>query len=248
MLNGIASSFTQRPAKATDGPAEITPRGNGYGEPFNQPASADGLDVFLNEGSYYSGVMTGYVPGTGFTAAAQATFSDTSAMVMLKTAAASAGSPVGVRLDTIKLICSNVGAGITAMRVVAVLDNVSRWGSGPGGSTITFSASGNIGSQQGSISQAVCGNLGSGSATGNKRIVGQCVLKAAAPVLNDEFVLRFSNAAQPSGSIAGSTASTIVRHMEPLIIAPGWVFVLHAYFTGVTTGPQFEPIITTIER
>jgi len=35
---------------------------------------------------------------------AQATFSDTSAMLMLKTAAASAGSPVGVRLDTIKLI------------------------------------------------------------------------------------------------------------------------------------------------
>ena len=33
-------------------------------------------------------------------------------------------------------------------------------------------------------------------------------------MLNDEFVLRFSNAAQPSGSIAGTTASTIVRHME----------------------------------
>jgi len=113
------------------------------------------------------------------------------------------------------------------MRVVAVLDNVSRWGSGPGGSTMTFSANGNIGSQQGSISQAVCGNLGSGSATGNKRIVGQCVLKAAAPVLSDEFVLRFSNAAQPSGSIAAASASTI----SPSHGAAGHrvrrVFVLH---------------------
>jgi hypothetical protein len=36
--------------------------------------------------------------------------------------------------------------------------------------------------------------------------------------------------------------------MEPLIIAPGWLFILHAFFTGVMTGPQFEPIITTIER
>jgi len=48
MLNGIASSFTQRPANATNDPAEITPRGNRHGESFNQPASADGLDVFLN--------------------------------------------------------------------------------------------------------------------------------------------------------------------------------------------------------
>lgn len=248
MLNGFISSFTQRPAKTTDGPSEVMPRGNGYGESINQTASADGLDVALNEGSYYAGVLSGYVAGSGFTAAAQAAFSDTSAMLMLKSAAATAGSPVGVRLDTIKLICSNVGAGITAMRVVAVLDSVSRWPASPGGAALSFNASSNIGSQQGSISQSVVGNLAPGAATGNKRIVGQCVLKAAAPVVNDEFVLRFSNAAQPSGSIAASTASTIVRHMEPIIIAPGWMLILHAFFAGVTTAPQFEPLITTIER
>jgi len=127
MLNGFASSFTQRPAKSTDGPAEIAPRGNGYGESFSQPASADGLDVSLNEGSYYSGVLSGYVPGTGALAAAQATFSDTSAFMMIKSAAANAGAPVGVRLDTLKLIVSNVGAGITAARIVAVLDSATRW-------------------------------------------------------------------------------------------------------------------------
>ena len=65
------------------------------------------------------------------------------------------------------------------------------------------------------------------------------MLKAVAPVLNDEFVLRVSNAAQPPGSIASASAATIVRHLEPVMIAPGWEFVLHAFFTGVTTGPQF---------
>jgi hypothetical protein len=199
-LNGFASSFTQRPAKSTDGPSEIAPRGNGYGESFSQPASADGLDVFL-------------------------------------------------RLDTLKLIVSNVGAGITAARIVAVLDNASsRWGASPGGTSMAFAANGNIGSQQGSITQAQVGALVPGAASGNKRIVGQCVLRAAAPVLGDEFVLRFSNAAQPSGSIAATTAASIVRHMEPVIIAPGWVLILHAFFAGVTTGPQFEPSLTTIER
>jgi hypothetical protein len=84
--------------------------------------------------------------GTGFTAAAQVILSGSSAMSMLKSAAATAGVPVGVRLDTIILICSNVGAGITAIRVVAMLDNISRWGFGPGGSTMTFSANGHIGS------------------------------------------------------------------------------------------------------
>jgi hypothetical protein len=126
MLNGFASSFTQRPAKATDGPSEILPRGNGFGESINQPASPDGLDVALNEGSYYSGVLSGYVPGTGALAAAQAAYSDTSAFMMIKSSAAQAGAPVGVRLDTLKLICSNVGAGITAARIVAVLDSATR--------------------------------------------------------------------------------------------------------------------------
>lgn len=248
MLNGFASSFTQRPAKSTDGPAEIAPRGNGYGESFSQPASADGLDVSLNEGSYYSGVLSGYVPGAGALAAAQATFSDTSAFMMIKSTAANAGAPVGVRLDTLKLIVSNVGAGITAARIVAVLDSATRWGAAPGGASLAFAANASIGSQQGSITQAQIGALVPGAATGAKRIVGQCVLKAAAPVLGDEFILRFSNAAQPSGSLAGASAASIVRHMEPVIIAPGWMLILHAFFTGVTTGAQFEPVLTTIER
>jgi hypothetical protein len=74
------------------------------------------------------------------------------------------------------------------------------------------------------------------------------MLKAGAPALGDEFILRFSNAAQPSGSIGAALPSSIVRHMEPLIVAPGWMVILHAFFTGVTTGAQFEPILTTIER
>ena len=74
------------------------------------------------------------------------------------------------------------------------------------------------------------------------------MLKAAAPVLNDEFIIRFSNAAQPSAGIAASTASSIVRHIEPVIIAPGKMLILHAFFTGVTTGAQFEPVLTVIER
>jgi len=61
-------------------------------------------------------------------------------------------------------------------------------------------------------------------------------------------MLRFSNAAQPSGSLACASAASIVRHMEPVIIAPGWMLILHAFFTGVTTGAQFEPVLTTIER
>jgi len=113
---------------------------------------------------------------------------------------------------------------------------------------LTFSATSNIGSQQGSITQAQIGALTPGAATGNKRIVGQCMLKAGAPALGDEFILRFSNAAQPSGSIGAALPSSIVHQMEPLIVAPGRMVILHAFFTGVTTGAQFEPILTTIER
>jgi hypothetical protein len=163
MLNGFASSFTQRPAKSTDGPAEIAPRGNGHGESFSQSASADGLDVSLNEGSYYSGVLSGYVPGTGALVAAQATYSDTSAMLIIRSNAASSGSPVGVRLDTIKLIVSNVGAAITAMRLVGVLDNASRYSASVGGGALAFAANSNIGPQQGSISQAAFGALAPGA-------------------------------------------------------------------------------------
>jgi hypothetical protein len=131
---------------------------------------------------------------------------------------------------------------------VGVLDNAARYTGSVGGTALSFAGNSNIGPQQGSISAAAMGALAPGAATSQKRIVGQCVLKAAAPALNDEFVLRFSNAAQPSGSLANTTASTIVRHMEPVIVAPGWCFILHAFFTGATTAAQFEPIVTTIER
>lgn len=248
MLQGMYALAGQRPAKTTDSPVdEIVQRGNNYGEVYVAPSCPDGLTAYLNESSYFAGVLSGYTPGTGFTASTQATFSDTSALLLLKNNAPLNGPPVTIRPDTLKLICSNVGAGITAMRLVAVLDDASRWGT-PGGAAMSFLPAGNVGTVQGPISQAVIGNLGSGSPTGNKRFVGQCMLKAAAPALNDEFIIRFSNAAQPSAGIAASTASSIVRHIEPVIIAPGKMLVLHAYFTGVTTGAQFEPVLTVIER
>jgi len=53
---------------------------------------------------------------------------------------------------------------------------------------------------------------------------------------------------QPSAGIAASTASSIVRHIKPVIVAPGKMFILRAYVTGVTTGAQFEPVLTVIER
>jgi hypothetical protein len=98
------------------------------------------------------------------------------------------------------------------------------------------------------MAQAVAGGLGPQAITGGARFVGRCVLKAAAPVVGDEFVIRFSNAAQPSGSISSASAATIVRHIEPVLIAPGEMLLLHAWFPGATVGPNLEPMWAHIER
>jgi hypothetical protein len=151
-------------------------------------------------------------------------------------------SKINIRPDTLKLIVNNVGAAITSMHLAAVPDEASVWGSNPGGTALAFLSSSNTGSNQ-----AVAGGLGPQVATGNKRLIGRCELKGAAPVLNDEFIIRFSDAAQPSGSIAVTTPSTIVRHMEPVLIAPGKMLILHAWWLAGTTGPNLEPYLTVIE-
>jgi hypothetical protein len=247
MLQGLFSAASQRPVKAVDSTAiETTLRGNGYGESYCQPASPDGLDVCLGEGSYFTGALAASTPGAGFvTGATQVGFSDTSAFLLLKNNAP-LNSNINIRPDTLKLIVNGVGAAITSLHLAAVLDDASRWGNNPGGSLLAFAANGSGPLQ--SNSQAVAGGLGPQAATGNKKLVGRCVLKAAAPVLNDEFIIRFSNAAQPSGSIAAANAATVVRHMEPVIIPPGKMLILHAWWPAGTTGPNLEPYLTVIER
>lgn len=80
MLQDMYALSGQRPVKTTDSPVdEIIQRGNNYGEIYVAPSCPDGLTAYLNELSYFAGVMSGYTPGTGFTASTQATFSDTSA-------------------------------------------------------------------------------------------------------------------------------------------------------------------------
>jgi len=249
MLNGFMALFGQRPAKAVDGALEIAPRGNGYGESYTQSATPDGLDIALGESSYIARVLNPYTPGSSFaTGAVQTAFSATSALLMIRNNAPLNGAPVNIRPDTLKLIVQGAGTGLTAIHIAAVLDSAARWGAAPGGTPFALAPSSNTGANQASLAQAVIGAIAPQAVTGLARFVGRCVVKAAAPVVGDEFILRFSDAAQPSGSIAAATASTIVRHMEPVLIAPGQALILHAWYPGATVGPNFEPIWTHIER
>lgn len=248
MLNGFSPQTSQLPLKSSDlSSAEITPRGNGYGESYNLNLSPDGLDALLAEGSYFSGVANAYAPGTGVAAAAtQTTFVDTSAFIIIANSA-KANSNKLIRPDTIKMICSAVGTGITAMRMVAVLDNISRLGI-PGGTGLVFSPNGGLSGIAQSIASGFVGSLTVGAVTNAKRIVGQCVIKAAAPALNDEFILRFSNSAQPNSSLVSATASTIIRQIEPIVIPPQQCLILHYFSTGGTAAASFETVVTQIER
>lgn len=249
MLNGFMAYFGVRPGKVTDGQLEIPPRGNGYGESINQSSSPDGLDVALGESSYVSGVLSSYTPGSSYiTGAVQTTFSATSALLLIRNNAPLNGVPINIRPDTLKLIVAAAGTGITSMHLAAVLDSGSRWGSNPGGTALAFAPSSNTGALQSSNAQGVAGGLGPQAVTAAARFVGRCVLKAAAPVVGDEFIIRFSNAAQPSGTTASTSAATIVRHMEPVLIAPGQMLLLHAWFPGGTVGANLEPMWAHIER
>ncbi len=240
MLNGQVIIASQLPAKSSDASTEhLQPRGNGYGESYNQSTTPDGLDALLSEGSYFSGVISGYVPGTGVTGAVQTTFSDTSALVALTPKSSSSSNAKIIRPDTLKLICSATGTGITAIRLVAVIDSASRLVA-PGGSPFVFNTNGGLSGNAQSVAIGYAGALAIGAATPAKKIVGQCILKPTAPALNDEFLIRFSNAAQPS--------SNNVRHMEPVALLPGQALIIHAFFTGATVGVGLEPLLTTIER
>jgi len=79
-----------------------------------------------------------------------------------------------------------------------------------------FQGNANAGLIQSSVSVARFGARAPNAATSNKRIVGQCVLKAAAPVLNDEFIIRFSNAGQPSGGHDRAAGTVLSGRRRPV--------------------------------
>lgn len=248
MLNGTASISLVRPTKSTDSAAlEQIPRGTAYGEAVVSPASGDGLDVFLNEGSYFTAMPSGYVPGTGIIGPVQTTFSDTSAVLMLRNNAAISGSPIGVRVDNIKLIVTAPGTAMTSLRFVGVVDSATRWVT-PGGTALTFQPAAGLGSAVSSITSGVFGALTIGAATGAKRFVNQAFARSVATVAGDTFILRPSPAASASASIGTATAIVVTLPMVPVIIPPGMVYILHTFSAAISAGITFEPVVSVIER
>lgn len=247
MILEASAQTNQRPPRFADGTEEANLRCNNYGELVVQTAG-DPEWVLLNEGSLFGASNTALAPGTGIAAASQATFLATSALLMVMN---QAENPAGLQIkpDTLKLICTAVGTSITAVDIVAVLDDASRYGATPGGTGLVFTPQSHSNTESvNSNAKAVFGALTAGVATSKQRIVGRCKLKGVALIAGDEFVIEFGNQRAKSGAVFSGTASRYVTNLEPITIAPGKVLILHAWFTGATGAASFEPFLTTIER
>lgn len=238
-----------RPVRQTDDDeASAKARGNGYGEAYVR-CVGDAYDALLDEGTLYlaNGYAGDILPGTGVPLGpnASTTFVETAAaMAFLNTSRASqAAAPV--ILDYLRLLCTVAPTGASNLSLVLTLDEISPRvpaATDASGNRRRVDPLSNVGGNMQPALEVLAGNLTLNAATASRKFLGRIPLKTVAPVVNDEFVLKFNNFATPPAisNLASATAQHIVRSMPKVRIEPGWALFVHLYATGQTAAGSFE--------
>lgn len=239
-MSGIAALTNDSAAPASGSEGSIKQaRTTKKGEIIVSP-SGDPLTRVCMDGTYYS--VCNPTMGTGIAASTQATFSATSALVIVRnddTTALPSGKQV--QMDYMRLICTSPGTGITAIDLAFVVDPSSRWSSG--GTALAKPAPRRSGPSSSTVCQVYFGALTCTAASGNARTVSRLKIKAAAPVAGDEYFVSFGG--RPSGPIAlnGTGATRHEYSVGPISLDPSATancLVVHGWYTGASAAASFE--------
>lgn len=210
----------------------------------------NGMEVVALEGSYF--VAQTPTPGTGIvlTSATGTTYSDTNSILGVNNLSAAGGpSAKFIILDYIKLIITAAGTAGTDSHVNGRLDI----GAGvTAGTVLTKMNVNGLFASGDEVADWHAGAVTTTAKTNQARIMGRAELrKAAAPcyIVGDQIYLRFGViegvAAQ---AITPTTAAIVVIPMPPVVIPPGWSWVLNEWMAGRTAAQSAEVEIGYIVR
>jgi hypothetical protein len=206
-----------------------------YGEPYTQPLVRKAHNL-ADEGSYYTtnNAQTGIVPTYA------TSFAATTPLILIYN-----GGTQRVYLDYIALVpivAEVVTTTIGYLAIQCALDATNRYTSG--GTNLTA----NIINVNGAVSgtpgvSAYCGAITATAATAavrniiGMRIIRPGALSTAANVVGDMHLLNFGSVEGAVGSIVPTNANIMPQALPPVVIPPGWSFLLNLW-VGVSAAPS----------
>lgn len=204
--------------------------------------------ILADEGKYFVAMTTnggtGVICGTNTVANVETTGN----LVYIKNNAASGEvSSTRMYLDYIRIIVNTIGTGGTAMQCYGRLDNhPTKYTSG---GTVLFPVSPNMDSSAQSNGYIVVGNLVTLAATTSSRMVHRNVMKQAAQVIGDEYIIKYGGVDISDSALAGgSTPSRFCIPAAPVCIGPQQCYTLNVWNMAHTSGPAYEIEIGYWER
>jgi hypothetical protein len=224
------------PGPIADG-LQSQPRLSKYGSLFAEVFHASDAYTLADEGSYFTAMST--TPGTAYTltAAAQAAFSATQALVVLRNTDAEGAKRI--YLDFVRIVFATGGTAGTRIEVAVAVDNVNRYSSG--GTAVTI-ANANMDSSNATIAGINVGAVTAAAASGNVRYTGRGTLSTAIPAIGETHSLDFGGA-----EVAASYIDKICR-MPPTVIGGGDSIVIHLWLPSQSAAPTGEILVGWWER
>lgn len=197
----------------------------------------------VDEGSYAVGTNATF--GTGVAGPNAAAFSATSAILSLL----NKNGPSGARtyIDYIRLILTAVPTAGTRFDLGVTLDTIAR---ASAGTPVTMIGA-NIDAASQGPNTSVLYNPTVAAAGPNVRQAGRSVIKAATPVVGDEYLLLFGSVEKAGPIIASTTvAGRYIVPMAPLALGGGGfqTALIHLWSTSSTAAPSFEFEVGLVER
>src|SRR5207248_2749105 len=150
---------------------------------------------------------------------------------------------LSIYLRYLKLVVTVAPASATNWKYSLRMDNLNRYSSG--GSVITPV---NVNPSSSRNQPAALVYFGAIVPTAlpsaNARLVGNGTLDSAIPVIGDQYLLKFGNAAVSMDQLSGGTlAKNMTVNAPPIIVAPGWCLALDMWGTSNAATPaswEFE--------
>lgn len=197
---------------------------------------SSGIYPVADEGSYFNAINP--TPGTGIAQTIQTSFSGTNGVLTVRNGTAGAHQK-RLFLDYVRLIPTVAPASATRSELLISLDDSTRYSSG--GSSITALPNANMHSTDTSNAVVHFGALTLSAETANVRRIARAQLRAAIPVVFEEYVIRFAQPEPVAGTMAGTTALRSVIPVGPAMLGPGHSLQVHLWHpSNATTAASWE--------
>ena len=170
-------------------------------------------------------------PGTGIAEAVKAAFAATAAMAIIRNGSTS----LLVRPKYIRLVNTVIPASATRAEAAVVVDTgATRYSSG--GSSLT-ARNRDMSSGVNSSTTVRFGALVTGAASSNVRQVSRFQLRAAIPVVYEEYIIAFDANRHDFNTIGGTAAQRHVVDAGPVVLGANQEMLVHTWYPSNATTP-----------